>query len=483
MLVDTNVYHFEEGYMKLYIYIVCIAFTLISCGTDSCKYAIIGGEIINRNTDYVVLFDSKDVIDTIKLDGNNRFSYKIENLIPGFYTFRHGGEIQMVLLEPGDSLMFRLNTFDFDESLVYTGIGAKKNNYLINDFLQSEKEEKQVFKLCQLTPDSFERQIDSIRARKIKKLKQYQEKHNTSELFNKIAKANIDYDYYSSKEVYPFVHYGRNKKKIIEAMPSDFYDYRKSINYNDDFFKDYFNYTSFLKRSFNNIALEKHLEHAKRDDYFWTDCCYNLDKMAAIDNIVQNEDIKNELLYHYAMTFLSKNKKIEDNDKVIKYLLAKSTNKKHTDLIVSYNQSINKLKPGESFPDIHVRNLNDVVLNMNTIINKPTVVYFWSHLYKDYFETSHKRVKELTEKYPEVEFISINIDDYSQERWASTVKKKKQALHHEYIFEKPEESVQKLAVYPLTKVILVNKDSKIVNGHANMYANGFEEEVLALLNH
>ena len=62
-------------------------------------------------------------------------------------------------------------------------------------------------------------------------------------------------------------------------------------------------------------------------------------------------------------------------------------------------------------------------------------------------------------------------------------KKKKQALHHEYIFEKPEESVQKLAVYPLTKVILVNKDSKIVNGHANMYANGFEEEVLALLNH
>lgn len=468
--------------MKTYIYIVCIALTIIGCGTDSCNYAIIGGEIINKNTDYVVLFDSKEVLDTLKLDGNNRFSYKIEDLNPGFYTFRHGGEIQMVLLEPGDSLMFRLNTLDFDESLVYTGKGAKKNNYLINDFLEGEEEEKQFFKFCQLNPDAFERQIDSIRTRKNKKLKAYKEKHNTSELFNKIAQANIDYAYYSSKEVYPFLHYGRNKKKIIEAMPDDFYDYRKNINYNDDFFKDYFNYTSFLKRSFNNIALEKHLEHSESNKHFWTNCCYNLDKMAAIDSLVHNEDIKNELLYHYGMTFLSKNKKVEENEKVIKYLLTKSTNKKYNDQIVAFNESVNKLKPGERFPDVSVRNIKNNIVNINTVINKPTVVYFWSHLFKDYFETSHKRVKELTEKYPEVEFISINIDDYSKERWVTTVKNKEHALHHEYIFESPEESIQKLAVYPLNKVILVSKENKIVNGHANMFSNGFEEELLGLLN-
>ncbi len=482
-MVDDAIYCFEEGFMKLYIYILCIALTLISCGNDSCKYAIIGGEIINKNTDYVVLFDANTVIDTIKLDGNSRFSYKIEDFTPGFYTFRHGGEIQMVLLEPGDSLMFRLNTFDFDESLVYTGKGAKKNNYLINDFLQSEKEEKQVFKLCQLNPDDFESQIDSIRVRKTKNLKKYQEKHNTSILFNKIAQANIDYDYYTSKEVYPFVHYGRKKKKIIDAIPNGFYDYRNAINYNDDFLKDYFNYKSFLKRSFNNIALEKHLEHAARDDYFWTDCCYNLDKMAAIDSLVHNTDIKNELLYHYGMVFLSKNKKVEENDKVIKYLLSKSTNQKNNDLIVNYNNSVTKLKPGENFPDVHVRNIKNDVINMNSIINKPSVVYFWSHLYRDYFETSHKRVKELIVKYPEVEFISVNIDDCSKERWLSTIKSKKQVLYHEYIFESPEESVQKLAVYPLNKVILVDKESKIVNGHTNMFANGFEEELLGLLNH
>ncbi|SEQ97445.1 hypothetical protein SAMN05421824_2721 [Hyunsoonleella jejuensis] len=469
--------------MKLYIYIVCIVLTLVSCGKDSCKYAVIGGEIINRNTDYVVLFDSNKVIDTVKLDGNSRFSYKIENLTPGFYTFKHGGEIQMVLLEPADSVMFRLNTLDFDESLVYTGNGAKKNNYLINDFLQSEKEEKEVFKLCQLKPNDFERQIDSIRARKNKNLQAFKEKHNTSMLFNKIAQANIDYDYYSSKEVYPFVHYGRNKKKIIDAIPDDFYDYRKDINYNDDFFKDYFNYTSFLKRSFNNIALETHLEHAKTPYRIWTNVCYNLDRMAAIDSLVHNPSIKNELLYHYGMIFLSKNKKIEDNQKVIDYFLTKSTNEKNNQLILDYSTSINKLKPGERFPSVLVRNLENDLIDINDVINKPTVVYFWSHLYKGYFEDSHRRVKELIKKYPEVEFISVNIDDYSKDRWVSTVKNKKQALQHEYIFEVPKTSMQQLAVYPLTKVILVSKDNKIVNGHSNMFVNGFEEELLGLLNH
>jgi len=469
--------------MKLYIYIVCVVFTLISCETDSCKYAVIGGEIINKNTNYVVLFNSEEVIDTINLDGNNRFLYKIENLTPGFYTFRHGGEIQMLLLEPGDSIMFRLNTFDFDESLVYTGKGAKKNNYLINDFLQSEKEEKQVFKLCQLEPVAFEKQIDSIRSRKNQKLQKYQKKHNTSALFNKIAQANIDYDYYTSKEVYPFVHYGRNKKKIIETLPDGFYDFRKTVDYNNDFLKNYFNYTSFLKRSFNNIALETHVKHSKTPYGIRTNCCYNLDKMKAIDSLVQSADIKNDLLFHYGMTFLSKNKNIEDNDKVIKYLLSKSTNKKNNDRIVSYNQSINKLKPGELFPDVDVRTIKNDIVSINDLISKPTVVYFWSHLYKGYFEDSHKRVRELTIKYPEVEFISINIDDYSTERWVSTIQSKSQLPLNEYILATPIQSKQQLAIYPLNKAILIDKERKIVNGHANMFVNGFEEELLGLLNH
>ncbi|MBC3759724.1 hypothetical protein H7U19_15025 [Hyunsoonleella sp. SJ7] len=470
--------------MRLYIYIVCVVFTFISCGRETSENLVfIGGEIINKNTDYVILYDAKEVIDTIRLDGRNRFLYKFEkDFKPGFYTFRHGAEVQMVLLEPGDSLMFRLNTYDFDESLVYTGKGAKKNNYLINDFLEREIEEKEIFKYCQLDPKVFERHLDSIKAEKNIKLKAFEVKYTPSELFSKIAQANIDYAYYSSKEIYPFVHYGYDKKSIMESLPEDFYAYRKVINYNDEFFKHNFNYITFLRSSFNNIGLGLHLEHSKKDKFKWMDLCYNLCRLEAIDSLVINPDIKNELLYHYGISFLAKNKNLEHNDIVLKSLLAKGTDKKKNDKIVSYNASVNRLKTGEKFPEVKVLNLENNSVSINNVFNKPSVVYFWSHMYKDFFDNSHKRAKELRKKYPEVDFISVNIDCYSTDRWQSTLKKKNCSPQNEYMFENSEQSIEQLAIYPLTKVILVDKESTIVNGHSNMFESSFEEELLAMLN-
>ena len=133
----------RKGFMKLYIGILLIAFTLIGCKKDNNSsqdnYAYIGGQIINPKNNFVVITKSETTLDTIILDGNNRFLFKINDLEQGLYTFRHGDEFQMILLEPSDSIIFRLNTLDFDESLVYTGKGDKKNNYFINEFLQNEK--------------------------------------------------------------------------------------------------------------------------------------------------------------------------------------------------------------------------------------------------------------------------------------------------------------------------------------------------------
>ncbi len=467
--------------MRVYVYLIVLVLTFIGCGKDSCQYAVLGGEVINKNTDYVVLFNSDKIIDTVKLDGYNRFLYKIEDLNPGFYTFKHGGETQMVLLEPGDSLMFRLNTFEFDESLVYTGKGAKKNNYLINDFLKGEKEEKQVFRFCQMDPTDFDKLLDSIRIIKTSKLKAYQEKHNTSELFNKIAQANIDHGYYASKEIYPFVHYGRNKKKILDALPDDFYDYRTKVNYNDAFFKDYYNYRSFLKRSFNNIGLQVHLEHAKTPYQIWTNGCYNLCKMAVVDSLVTNPKIKDWLLYQYTMGFLSKNKNPKEAEKIMQFFLDKSKNEEKKDIILSFKESISKLKPGVTFPEIQLRNVGNELVNVKTITEKPTVVYFWSHLLKRHFNDSHELVMDLRKKYPEIEFISINIDDYSKDRWINTVMNNDLLKRSEYIFEQPEQSYKELAIHPITKVYLLDQKNRIVNASTNMFSNKFEEELLGLI--
>ena len=101
--------------MRLVYYFIVIALITTSCKKEKENFAFIGGEITNPVTKYVVIAKADSILDTISLDKNNRFLYKIDNLISGIYTFKHGREVQMILLEPKDSIMFRLNTIDFDD--------------------------------------------------------------------------------------------------------------------------------------------------------------------------------------------------------------------------------------------------------------------------------------------------------------------------------------------------------------------------------
>ncbi|MFB9058201.1 hypothetical protein ACFFU9_15760 [Mariniflexile ostreae] len=472
--------------MKIYFWLPILIISLVSCKTDSNEndgdVAYLGGEIINANTNFVVLLKGEMVLDSIILDDSNRFLYKIKHLSPGLYTFRHGSEIQMVLLEPKDSIIFRLNTLEFDESLVYTGDGARKNNYFINEFLENELTEPDIFKFSQLEPKAFEKKLDSVRASRVKKYLYFTKKHETSELFKKIAQSNIDYKYYTSKEIYPFVHYGEGKHNIINALPDDFYSYRKKIDYNDDFLKDYFNYNAFLRSSFNNLALKKHFTHTKDCHIKRSSICYNLDRHHLIDSLVTNKTIKNNLLFYNTMSFLARNQNIDGHDSVIQSFLEKNTNEENKVLVTDYAESLKKLRPGENFPSIDVINHENKVFNSNALITSPTAICFWSHAFYEHFKRSHDKIKDLRKKYPEVNFIIINIDDYSTERWVSTLEKNRFSVKNEYQFKEPEKSKHLLAIHPMTKVIIVNKHNKIVNNNANIFSIGFEEELLGLIN-
>ncbi|MFD1162336.1 TlpA family protein disulfide reductase [Hwangdonia seohaensis] len=472
--------------MKFYYYTLLIAITLLGCKKDYAKdngdYAFFGGEIINANNNYVVLSKSKRIIDTIKLDGNNRFIYKVDNLQPGLYNFKHGGEFQMVLLEPKDSIMFRLNTLEFDESLVYTGEGAKKNNYLINEFLRNEIEEKQIFKFCQLNAEDYQKEIDSIKDNKLKKLKKFKNKYDTSDLFNKIAQANIDYNYYFNKEIYPFVHYGGNKNDILESLPKDFYSYRKNIDYNDAFLKDYFIYSTFLRWNFNNIALSEHYKHAEKNHFKSSDVCYNLDRLALIDSLVTDHEIKEDLLHHYTVNFLNKSKNEKNNNAILNFYISKSSNAEGKAMITQYAKALHNLKTGETFPETVLIDTRNSETSVDAIINSPTVICFWSQTYYDHFKESQHKIYELSTKYPEVKFIVINVDSYGMDSALKALKRNSFTFKNQYQFKDPKASKEVLAIYPITKAFIIDKDHKIVNSKTNIFARNFEEQLLGLLN-
>ncbi len=474
--------------MKLFISVIISSLMLFGCKNNSNNaegnIAYLGGEIINPNNNLIILSKSNKVIDTIKLDGRNRFIYKINNLKEGIYTFKHGGEIQIVFLEPNDSILLRLNTIDFDESLVFTGIGAKKNNYLINDFLENEKIEKNIYQYCQLTPETYQKKLDSLSLLKNKKLKAFLKKYKPSSLFEKIVKTNNEYNYYFGKEVYPLWHRGDSKKDILKSLPKDFYNYRKNVSYNDSLLKDNnFIYNNFLKSSFNNLALQEHFNHHKNDNKFKrNDLCYNIDRLNLIDSLISNPYIKDDLLYYFTINYISRNKDLKNNDIILNAYLDKSKDEKGKKMITRFTNSINNLKIGSIIPNVTVVNYKNDELNIKSIVNSPTVISFWSHTYYDHFKDNHIKINDLKRKYPEVRFISINIDDYDIKKSKQFLKENRFSCSDEYHFKNPEASIETFAIHPMTKTILVDENKKIANSNTNMFSINFEEQLLGLIN-
>ena len=118
-----------------------VSVIIIGSCTSSNKeqFTYFGGKIIHPKSDFVLLYKNDKLIDSLFLDQDDKFIGSYKNFEEGFYYFIHGNENQYIYFEPKDSISIRLNTWDFDESLVFSGIGADKNTILIDYFLENDK--------------------------------------------------------------------------------------------------------------------------------------------------------------------------------------------------------------------------------------------------------------------------------------------------------------------------------------------------------
>jgi len=445
------------------------------------NYAFLGGKIVNATSRYIVLSKNNTLLDTVKLDVNNRFNYKINNLKPGFYNFKYAGDMQSVFLEPKDSVTFRLNTLEFDESLVFTGVGAKKNNYFINEFLQNEIEEQRVFKYCQLDAKIFLKRIDSIKDFKYQKLKTFKTKYPSSVLFNDIAQLHIDYNANTRKEIYPFIHYKKQKCDILKTLPGHFYAHRRTLNYNNKAYKNVAIYNRFLRAHINNLALEKHMTRGHDVHFNRTSLSFSLDKLELIDRLIRLPNVKNKLLFNTTFSFLNNNNDANNQKVLLQSFYAKATNKDNIASIKALHLKLEGLRSGKKFPNTTLLNYSGDTVFIDAVIAQPTAVYFWSIKHKNHFIKSHIKARELKSKYPEINFLAINIDQKDNKEWLKMLKESSLPLDNEYIMKDARTGLKPLSIYPMSKVFLLDKKGIIISSHPNMLTTNFEEQILGFV--
>lgn len=460
-------------FKKILLFLLVV--TLFSCKSkeeDAVTTTYISGQVVNPTCDYIIFSRGRNTLDTVKLDSNNFFYYKTDKITPGLYSFRHN-ETQVFYIEPGDSLLLHVNTVDFDESLAYSGKGGDQNNLLMDFFLQNETENMNLPEWYSLSSKDFENKIDSLRAIKIKDYNEFIQNNKVAEDFKKIALANIDYDYYSKKELYA----SANMHAAGKIDPK-FFDYRKKINFDLDELKFYYPYYRFMNRYFNNMVCSEYDRKAVIDRNSFK---YNHRKIQLIDSIVKSDSLKNSLLYNNAWWYMLNAKNADEEREFYETFSKLNSNKEQVAELGKIMEVTIKLTSGNPIPDVAVVNTENVVKDLRDIINSPTVIYFWSSRSAADSKILHNRAAELKSKYPEYTFLAINTDTHFK-KWLETVKKRGYNTKNEFQLENIADAKKKLILNPMSKAIILDKNSVILEGKTNMFNLNFEELLLGYLN-
>lgn len=462
--------------VKKLLFPILFVCTLLSCKNESKNlHTYLGGQIVNPISDKLVLLHTDMSSDTIAVDENGFFEFKIDQVAPGLHIFKHG-EYQYVYLEKGDSIVLRVNTRDFEESLAFSGNGSQKNNFLIASSLNSDKYNKKLIELFKLSPEDFDTEILKLKKSQQKELDLLKKEKAISKGFTEVARSLIDQDYYNKKELYA-------TEKHIDGtfdetnFPKDFFKHRKSINFNNLELSIYrYNYR-LLNSYLDNLVFEKSdISEKDINSYAFTK-----EKLNLIDSLVTIDHTHNYMLKSLMKKFLTASNNNENEAEILKRFYKSITNNVYKSEITEFATRTEKLNKGNSLPNVKLVSLENVTVDIKDIIKKKTVFFFWSKNSVRLYNDIHNRVNELRSKYPEYQFIGINTDDHFK-KWKNTVLSARYDKKFEFQFENAESATKTLNVDRANKAIIVDSNNAILESNSNIFNKEIETLLLGFLN-
>ncbi|MBS3993184.1 MAG: hypothetical protein KGZ87_05670 [Bacteroidetes bacterium] len=454
---------------KILLFLLLVCFFSCNETEKDSDWTYFGGQIINPKVDYVYLVKNGEVLDSTLLDNENNFLMKLKLSDESLFQFKHGNEFQYVYLQPKDSVLVRLNTWDFDESLVFTGNGAEKNNFLINIFLLNEQEDKDFYPYFKLDYQTFANKIDSTLAIKNKLLSNFLENNKqVSDRFLKVAKAGLTLNLYRKKEHYSYGHMKLLELKDGVAIDDNFYSYRKEINLNDTTLLYFHPYQNYLNSLIYNKALKS------RE----TDTLNQSISLLALQKVVEqsyDNTVKNMLLRQVLLESFLKKPTCNFNADELNYYEKNTTEGKDKTMIIKLINDANSAKNGDKLYNFNVVDKNGKVHQINNLIDKNnTVLYFWApNTFSIEYLTS--RIQFLEKQHPNILFLGINTNTKPESKEVSL----NSNLKNQFFL--PDNSFGKTHVNSsFPRVILIDKNLTIVNSFTYLSSKHFNNQLTEL---
>jgi peroxiredoxin len=369
--------------------------------------------------------------------------------------------------------MVRVNSKDFDESIAFCGRGDQKNNFLMEMYLKNEKDKYKMFEYFDDNFEDFSKEIDSTYSKATAFYNTRKAEIKWSDDFDLFAKASLDFNYYSKKELYPLIHKIRTGEDMIEKLPANYYDYRKSIDFNNVALSNYAPYVMYLSHMLNNMGTINYHNHFSEKDLALKT---NINKMTIADTLIKNEMVKNNILNNIAFTYLLEDQNMTNNNKFLDTYKKLSTDKSKKNEITAICNAIQMLKVGNSLPEVPLLDSNGATVSLSNLTKPNTVFFFWTEKAKSHFEAVHIKVMALKSKFPQYNFVAVNIND-SKDDWKKTLDKYKFKGVTEVHCSDFETIKNKWAINKIHRTIILDNKGVIKNAFANIFDSQFEENL------
>ena len=435
--------------------------------------AYFGGEVKNPTNRFIYFSKNGVVIDTIPLQKDNTFFVQFDSLAPGMYTFKHDPEYQYVYFDKNDSIMVHINSKDFDESIIFCGRGDTKNNYLMESYLKNESDKEKMFDVYDYDISKFTFNTDSTYKSNKKSYNIHKNDIKWSKDFDEYAKAALDFNYYSKKELYPVIHKLRTAEDVFDKLPNHYYDYRKNIDFNNVELSTYSPFVIYLSHLLNNVGMVKYHNHFSDIDLALTT---NINKLNIADTLIKNEKVKNSILNNIAFSYLLEDQNMINNQKFLESYRKFSTDNSKKNEILRIGNSIQLLIAGNQLPEVNLVDKDGLTVFSNSIIKKKAVLFFYTKEALTHLAAAHKKALAFKSKYPDYQFIAINLDK-DQKEWLELLSNYKFEGIQEYRCSNFEDIKNKWASTKIHRALILDGNGKIKNAFSNLFDVKFEYEL------
>lgn len=171
--------------MKKIFFIAVVLLFIGSSYAQKKSYVTFQAEIANRNSDSIQIRTQQKITKIIKVNKKGVFKDTLR-VAEGFYLLFDGKEYTQMYLKNGYNLKLKMDANNFDESIVYTGVGEKENNYLAQYALSEAAIDFDV--ILAYDEATFKKTIEELKSKNIATL----EKDKLDPKFTELQKANIE---------------------------------------------------------------------------------------------------------------------------------------------------------------------------------------------------------------------------------------------------------------------------------------------------